>query len=168
MKNKITLIEFVTLICHSNDKLLVEIMDRLNHIDDMSVVTYMKAYFISRIHQNCLKLKKGHFFYKKLYKAYKISFMEDVSSSFHISEKNLFKEISEYFDIAYQMIENIYDSYEYTNFFEFEKICNLILDEMINIINEKNNTNFSNDMKKYEICIQESFVLVEKVLVDFF
>lgn len=159
--------ELANMICHLNDKVIVEILEELEHVDDILIVTFLRSYFIVRIHQNCLKLKKGRFFYKRLYNIYKSCFKEDIQKSFHIKDKKLLNTVSEYFDSAYKLIEQIYDSSGYHDFFEFENICNGILKEMLNVVNVKNNTDFSMDMRKYELCISENFILVEKVLVDF-
>lgn len=166
MQNKISIRDFTNIVLHLNDKLIAELLETLNHVDDMMTVTYMKAYFISRVHQNCLKLKKGILFYRKLYKSYRTFFIKDIVEGFHVNDKKFLKESAGYFDLAYEMIEKIFDSYEYHSFLEFENICNLILSEMVRTINQKNNTNVSIDMKNYEVLISDSFAMIEKVLVN--
>lgn len=156
--------DFSKTLYHISDEVIFELIESLNHIDDILVFTYIKAFSLIRCKFLLLKVCHSSSLYELLLQNYKSILFKDVQHTFNIAYEELKDAIIEYFEIACNLIEQIYNSISINSFYDFDNVNTF--DKLIYLINKKNSVNINIDIREYELTLLLCLHVIDDVILD--
>lgn len=164
---KIDSFDFSNLVFHISDTILNELITFSNHIDDIIIYNYIKAFNISTIHFYLLKLNKSDL-WNTVFNNYINILTQNYLSDFNTCDSTFTNELLDLFDSSLALIETIYIEHLDTikDHLSLEKIHKSILLQLIFLLNKKHNTDINLNIDKFSIMLTYCYDTLEDIILN--
>jgi len=168
MNNETSLEELVNLTFNINNSILNEMCETLEHIDDILVFTYIKAFYLSTVHFY-LKKMQIEYLWESIYKKYINILTRSYQTNFNIDNLEIIDNLHDYFFDALILIEKIYsESFDNIDgFLKLHEVQKNIIETLKELLEKKNSTIIDIDFTRFNVMFMYSFDSVEDLLIKF-